>query len=146
MPVLNFPVGVDGLAVEVQVSLSRPNLQAIRAAGNPVPQPVTLRALIDTGTDITSLVDASLAPLAILPVGHMLVNTANGATVVNRYAISLTVLDPDGRPPQNLVRPKLGVLGMTNAPIGFDVMIGMDVLGGCLLNINGLAGRFTLAY
>jgi hypothetical protein len=146
MPILNYPISPDGLAVEVQVSLSRPNVQALRTAGKAVPQALTLRALIDTGTDLTSVVDASIAPLGLLPVGHMMVNTANGRVIVNRYAISMSILDPTGMPPQHLVRPNLGVLGMANAPIGFDVMIGMDVLQHCLLQINGSAGQFLLAF
>lgn len=146
MPILTYPVSPDCLAVEVSVGLSRPHVQALRAAGRAVPQPLPLRALIDTGTKLTSVVDASVAPLGLLPVGHMMVNTANGQVIVNRYAISLTVLDPAGLPAQNLVRSNLGVLGMANAPVGFDVMIGMDLLRDCLLHVNGPAGQLTLAF
>ncbi len=112
----------------------------------PIPQPIQLRALIDTGADVTSVADASIAPLGLLPLGPFAVNTANGMVIVNRYAVSLTLLAPGPSPPVNLARPNQAVLGMANAPIGFDVVIGMDLLNDCLLINDGPVGRFTLAF
>ena len=146
MPILTYPISLDGLALDVLISLSRANTQALRRAGQAVPQPLRLRALIDTGADITSFVDASVASLGLLPLGPLAVNTANGLTMVNRYAVNLTLLAPGGNASRNLVRPNLAVLGMANAPIGFDVMIGMDLLRDCLLVVDAPANLFTLAF
>lgn len=146
MPVLTFASSPDGLAVEVLIGLSRANAQARRTAGQAVPQPVPLRALIDTGADMTSIADAAVAPLELLPVGPLMVNTANGQVIVNRYAVSLTILAPGGNAARNLVRQNQPVLGMANAPINFDAIIGMDLLSKCLLVVDGLADQFTLAF
>ena len=102
--------------------------------------------MIDTGTDTTSIVDAALAPLGIVPIGKIFANTAGGLALVNRYAISLVIPDPSGVARNNLVLPNLEVLGMAHVPIGFDVLIGLDVLSECLVLIDGRAGRFTLAF
>jgi hypothetical protein len=146
MPILTFALSPDGLAVQVLLGLSRANAQALRAAGQAIPQPVQLRALIDTGADLTSVVDAAVGPLGLLPLGPFAVNTANGLTIVNRYAVSLTLLAPPGRPPQHLTRQNMPVIGMANAPIGFDAIVGMDLLRDCLLVVDGPAGQFTLAF
>src|SRR5436305_760953 len=53
MPVLTFTTSDDGMAVDVLIGLSRANAQALRAAGKTIPQPVSLRALIDSGADFT---------------------------------------------------------------------------------------------
>jgi hypothetical protein len=67
MPVLTFAVGAEGLAVDVLMGLSRANTQALRALGQPLPQPVPLRALIDTGADYSAVVDTAVAALGWLP-------------------------------------------------------------------------------
>jgi hypothetical protein len=146
MPVLTFAAAPDGLAVEVHVGLSRANAQALRAAGQALPQPVPLRGLIDTGADYTAVVDAAVASLGLLPLSPFAVNTAGGRTIVNRCAVAFTLLDPGGNPSRNLVRANFAVLGMANAPIGFDVIVGMDLLADCLLIQDGPAKRFSLAY
>ena len=60
MPILTFPASPDGLAVDVAIGLSRAQTQGLRASGLAVPVAIHLRALLDTGTDITSVVGASL--------------------------------------------------------------------------------------
>src|SRR5206468_12134981 len=110
MPILTFATSADGMAVDVLIGLSRANAQALRVAGQAVPQPVALRALIDSGADFTAVVDAAVAPLGLLPLGPFVVNTANGRTIVNRYAVGLTLLDSGGNASRNFVRPNLAVL------------------------------------
>jgi hypothetical protein len=145
MPVLTFAISTDGMAVDVLLGLSRANAQALRAAGKVVPQPVPLRALIDSGSDLTSIVDAAVASPGLLPLGPFAVNTANGTAIVNRYAVSFTLVAPGGNASRNLVRSNVPVLGLANAPIGFDMVIGMDVLDDCLLIKDGPARQVTLA-
>jgi hypothetical protein len=146
MPVLTFPTSLDGWAVEVLIGLSRANAQSLRKKGQAIPQAIPLRALLDSGSDTTSVVDAAIAPPGLLPVGPILVNTANGPAIVNRYAVSLTVLDPGGNASRNLVRPDQPILGMASPPVGFDVVIGMDLLKECLSVADGPAGQFSLAF
>jgi hypothetical protein len=146
MPILTFPTSADGMTVDVLIGLTRANAQALRSAGRSVPQPILLRALVDSGSDFTSVVDTAVAPLGLLPLGPFTVNTANGMAIVNRYAVDFTLLAPGGISAQNLVQPLMPVLGMANAPIGFDVVVGMDLLRTCLLIQDGPSDQFTLAF
>jgi hypothetical protein len=146
MPHFTFAASPDGLVVQVLIGLRRSQVQTLRGAGRSVPSPVQLRGLIDTGADTTSVLDAALAPLGLLPVGSMMVNTASGMTVVNRYGVSLTIPPPPGAPPHNLVRHNLQVLGMSSAPLGFEMLVGLDVLAECLLLFDGRAQTFTIAF
>lgn len=146
MAYLTLPRHADGLVVSVMIGFRRARLQALRAAGQPLPNPVQLRGVIDTGADVTSVSDAALAPLGLVPVGPVLVNTPGGHAIVNRYNVSLTIVDPAGAPSPGIVFPNLTVLGLNAAPIGFDVLIGLDVLAHCLLLADGRRGVFTLAF
>jgi hypothetical protein len=145
MPYLPLPTSPDGLAVQVLLGLRRSRVQVLRASGQPVPAPVQLRGLIDTGADMTSVADSALAPLGLVPIGSVFVNTASGRTIVNRYAVSVTLLGPAAGAP-GFIRHNTEVLGMAVAPVGFDVLIGMDLLAECLLIFDGRAAKFTLAF
>ena len=146
MPHLTFTADTDGLAIPVLVGLRRSRVQVLRAAGQPVPSPVLLRGLIDTGADTTSVSDAAIQPLGLLPVGSMMVQTAGGMAVVSRFAVSLTIPAPPGGPSQDLVRHNLQILGMAGTPLGFDVLIGLDMLAECLFLFDGRARTFTIAF
>jgi hypothetical protein len=67
-------------------------------------------------------------------------------TVVDRFAVSLSILAPGGNAAHNLVRPNLHVVGLASAPVGFDLLIGMDILSECLLFVNGRDAHFTIAF
>jgi hypothetical protein len=58
----------------------------------------------------------------------------------------LTILSPDGNPAHNLVRPNFQVLGLAHPPMGFDALIGLDILKDCLFLLDGPRDRFTIAF
>jgi hypothetical protein len=111
-----------------------------------VPGPISLRGLVDSGADVTSIADSAIAPLGQLPIDSVLANTANGMTLVNSYAVSFTILSPDGDSAHDLVRPNLQVLSLAHPPIGFDVLVGLDILNDCLFLLDGPNGQVTIAF
>jgi hypothetical protein len=69
-----------------------------------------------------------------------------GLTVNALYDAGLTIVHPSGNPRDNLVVRDLTVLEVSLAALGYQVLIGRDVLARCRFLFNGPAGRFTLAY
>src|SRR4051794_10918078 len=53
MPRLTFSVTPDGLACDALIGVHRTVAVALHAAGQPIPAPVSGRALIDTGSNVT---------------------------------------------------------------------------------------------
>lgn len=66
MPHLQAPLQVDGAIVDVQISLSRQEVNRLRQAGSPIPQPISLRGLLDTGADVSCVDPAALQGLLCL--------------------------------------------------------------------------------
>jgi hypothetical protein len=134
----------------VLVGLSRSAVRTLRQAHQPVPQPLEFSALIDTGAEITC-VDSAVA--AAIGLRHTAVAFAfanipatGGQAPAPRYDVGLTVLHPSGAAQLHLVEKQLLVLEVPLAALGYEVLIGRDVLARCRFLYDGPAGRFRLAY
>ena len=141
----------DGCLVDALVGLSWPVVQKLRAAGNPVPAPVAVRALLDSGAEITCIEPQALAPLvqAGLRLGiHVLANVPalSGLTLAGQYYASLTIVHPCGNPQANLVLRNLPILEQPLGKLGYQALIGRDVLSSCLFIMDGPGAQFTLGY
>jgi hypothetical protein len=156
MPVLRIPfTPADGLRVQVQITLGRPEILRRRQAGLPIPQPHTATALIDTGAERTCI-DPSIVPRLSLPVvnpGFVSAPGAGtgpaifgGATFGFTYEAGLVILHPVTKPPSSLVIHELEVETLSLAQFGIEAVIGRDVLASCVLLYDGPAGSATLAY
>lgn len=75
MHTLSGSITADGPLVEVLVGLAAADAQTLLAAGSPVPPPVQMRALIDTGAEVTALDPSALSALqaAGIPPARILV-------------------------------------------------------------------------
>jgi hypothetical protein len=123
---------------------------AFRKAGRPLPQPVPIRALLDTGSGETCLDTGLLAAfraVGLTPARFVTVNlaAAGGMTWAPVYVVGLTVLNPQAGPP-GLVLRSHPVIDLNLRQFGYDALIGRDVLDGCLFFNDGPAGTFTLGY
>jgi hypothetical protein len=121
----------------------------LEKAHQPVPNPVPIRALVDTGASCTC-VDPSVLKdgLKLTPTGSVTVNSpTTGATPhdAEQYDIALYIPSVAGQPV--LVFETIPVVSsiLLNAQ-GFHALIGRDILRLCLLVYNGTLGNFTLAY
>jgi hypothetical protein len=62
------------------------------------------------------------------------------------YDASLTVVHPSGNVGDNLVLRHLSVLDLQLGPLGYQALIGRDVLAACRFSYDGPGNRFRLAY
>lgn len=157
MPLFRVPLNIpDGAVVRVRVTIDRPTLLRLRLARQPVPQPVDVLALLDTGAEC-SCVDPSVAARAALPIygfGFASAPGTNvkppsgfgGAGVNSLHTAGLTLLHPAGGVDQHLVVPDVIVQALPLTKLGFDALIGRDVLAACVVVYDGPAGSVTLAY
>jgi hypothetical protein len=146
MPFFTFPLSPDGLAVHGLVGLNGPDTAARLQAGQPIPRPISVRALLDTACDMTTIAPGVFQQLGLVRRGRSSTQTAGGQVPVNLYRVSLSVLGPTGAPSPMLVEPDLRVLDLAAALSNVDALIGLDILNENLLVHNGPARQFILAF
>ena len=152
MNVLHGDITPDGDLVDVLIGLSTPAIRALRQAGQPIPQPVAAAALLDQGAANTCLDPAILAPLVALGLmWHRIVlvnapSAAGGQAAACEYDVGLTVVHPSGDVRANLVLGSQAVLELPLSTLGYQALLGRDVLNRCLLVRDGPGLCFTLAY
>lgn len=147
MPHFSLNLLADGPIVTVVVGISEARAKALGAAGNTLPSPVPIRALLDTGASCTCLDPSVFAALGLTPTGSVNVNTpSTGATphVADQYDISLAVSASSGPPLLLLTVPAIACELLASQ--GFHALIGRDILESCILIYNGQTKSFTLAY
>ena len=149
MPHFTLQISPQGPILLVYIGVSQARQAALAAAGQQIPQPVPIQALIDTGASGTCVDPSVLSMLGLTPTGVVSVNTpstGNQPHIAQQYDVSLVI--PGGLP----THPQLW---FANVPViaaqllvaqGFQALIGRDILADCLFTYNGQTGQFTLAY
>jgi hypothetical protein len=148
MNTLRIPVRPEGALVEIAVGLAYPDVRIQRQAGRPVPDPVPVLALIDTGAQATAVDPAALTAvigLGIQPTRFVFVNLSGAGTQPSaEYAVGLAVgPTATGKKPIFAVRSQL-VIAQDLAPLGYQAIIGRDLLAQCLLIYDGPGNSVTL--
>jgi predicted aspartyl protease len=142
VPVLPNPglLGQLGPQVVVQVEVPTALAKLLSGSGQPVPPPVTGRALIDTGAT-ASAVDASVvAALGVKPVGTANIGTAGGPTTQPVYPIRVELQG---------IGLKIDFSRVTGAPLkgmGLVALLGRDMLSRMILIYDGPSSEYTLAF
>lgn len=149
MPYFTQQVAPNGnLLVAAFVGVSQARAHALQTAGQPVPQPLPVQGLVDTGASCTCIDPSILTQLNLAPTGSSAVNsptTGDQPALADQYDVSLYIPGSRGQAP--LVNHTIAVLeSRLFAAQGFHVIIGRDILRGCLLSYDGWGGVFTLAY
>jgi len=148
MPTLNGILEPEGALVAVEIGLSRPEVQRLRNAARPIPAPVSLKALLDTGAECSCLDPAALRTL-VLPltsIGWANISAVGGLAVTPGYDASLTIVHSSGDSRLDLVIGALSLVDVALASLGYEVLIGRDILGRCRFVYDGPGGRFRLRY
>ena len=146
MAQLTFPITGTDLHVDVRVNHSAPILRAIQAAGVSAPSSVAARALIDTGSDLTVVAPWILQQLGIPPQLHTAQTQGIGGSLsVRLFKVSLSILDAANAHLPWFVQPDLLVMEASST-LPIDVLIGMDVLLGCRMLVDGPARLLTLDF
>jgi hypothetical protein len=148
VPNLTHPIDTDGALVDIEVGWARSRARAARQAGRPIPPAIQVRALIDTGAE-TSCLHSTYVQQLDLPLGGLVmanVPALGGPTFASEHDASLTVLHPSGNPRLNLVLFDVLVLDLDLGALGYQALLGRDMLAWCRLLYDGPAGRFKLRY
>jgi hypothetical protein len=148
MPVIVDAVSAEGPMVNVEIGWSHHTARTPRLALRPIPPPLAGRAVLDTGAEVTCADPAFVRNLGLPFAGVALLNLPahGGLSIASRAEASLTIVHPSGNPADNLVLPHLSVMELALAGIGYEVLIGREVLAKCRLLYNGPRNRFRLAY
>jgi hypothetical protein len=148
---LSGPITPDGCLVDLLIGLAAGNVRQRRQAGQPIPPPVAVRALLDTGAQASCADPQALAPLIALGLHRTRLILTNvpalgGISVGSEYAAGLTIVHPSGDARANLVLRHWPVVEVPLGPLGYQALIGRDVLSRCLFIQDGPGNTFLLAY
>jgi hypothetical protein len=145
MPHLTRTLTVEGALIEVLVGIASTQARALLAAGQPIPPPQTLFALLDTGAS-QSAIDLQLVSTLGLPrIGQATLATPSTSITgqsFTLYEVNLTLLHPQA----SLTLANHRVAAAPLSYQGLEVILGRDILQKCLLVYDGQAGTFTLAF
>lgn len=121
---------------------------ALTNANQPIPPPVRINALIDTGASCTCVDAAVLAPLALTPTGSSPVSTpTTGQQAITHDVYDITLFIPGPTGGEGLMFGTIPVVALNDfGTPAYEALIGRDVLSQCILHYNGALNLFTLAY
>lgn len=146
-----IPRRSDGAVLPIEIGLNAKTVQRLRQASSPIPPPFSAAALLDSGAE-ASCIDRALAmrlqALGLQPDRTVFANfpALGGLRPIYEYLVNLTVLHPSGDPRANLVLRNLRMIEQALGPLGYEALIGRDVLDRCLLVYDGPGRRVTLAF
>jgi len=148
MPRLSGILRAEGAMVAVEIGQSRSEVQRLRNAARPIATPVSLQALLDTGAECSCVDPQALATLTLplANIGIVNIPALGGLTPVAQHETCLTVLHPSGDARRNLVVDGLLVAETFLATLGYQVLIGRDVLSRCRFVYDGPGNWFRLSY
>jgi len=129
------------------VSVSHARQTALQTAGQPIPKPQTVRALLDTGASVTCLDSTILTNLNIPPTGTTLMNTpTTGSTPATVNVYDVSILIPGATPPPLFLHTIAVAESQLFQSQGFHALIGRDILGACVFHYNGPLNLLTVSY
>lgn len=133
-------VGV-GPVIEVAIGPSRFLVDKLKSNNQPIPQPVRVRALIDTGSTSTVIQPSVIQQLGISPIGITLINTPSCNNFeCEQYALQIHFLS---------IPVMVETYDAIQAPLqgqNIQCLIGRDTLRHGLLIYNGYAQQITLSF
>ncbi len=148
MPVLKGILQPEGAIVDLQVGWSAGQVRQLRQAHRPVPPALDTRALVDTGAEITCM-DSVLVQQLGLPLAQLAlanVPALGGLRLGAHYHAGVVMIHPSGASGMNLVVPNLLILEVPLAGLGYQALMGRDLLARCDFLYGGRRQRFTLMY
>ena len=147
MPYLSGPLVRGRAIIEVLVGVSGPRRLLLQKHGFPIPAALPVRALIDTGADITGFSPRVFQALDITPITRTKIltpsTTADKPFETNLYDLALSlVVDGSAHP---FPDARVMEADCWVADEDHEALIGTDVLARCFFQYMGPDRRFTLA-
>jgi hypothetical protein len=146
MPHLTFQITPDVCTLDVLIHVGAKDMHALLATGQPIPPPLSARAIFDSGSDRTAVALRLLQQLNLRSTGTAQTQTAAGSLYVRLFEVSLSIPNPSGALTPMLVRPVWTVTEFLHAPPGIDVLLGLDLARECLTVIDGPGEFFTISF
>jgi predicted aspartyl protease len=143
MPHFTFPLNADGMIVQAMFGLNGPDTATLVKTQQPVPRPVLVRSLLDSGSDATAIAPRAIQHLGLVPIVPAFSQTAGGMVPVNLYRVSLSISGVSGAAAV-VVLPDLLASELTVSLPNIEALIGMNVLRECLLVLDGPGKQFIL--
>jgi hypothetical protein len=129
-----------GPLVQVSVGVPQNVRDALTAAGQPVPAPVTMQFLIDTGASLTVIRTGTCAGLGLHPVGIVNIHTPTDHDVpAEQFSVSLGF-------PNNVVASPWVVTEAGLPGQNIDGLLGRDLLSRGVLVYLGYAGAWSVSF
>lgn len=145
MPTLHFALGKAGLEVPVVIGLDGQTTTALYIASKPIPPPLLVRGLLDTGSSASSVAPWILQRLGLGSGTVGSTQTASGVAKVYLHHVSIAVLDPNQSVP-SFALPSVLAMELPTLLPDADVLIGLDILIHIKLTLDGPQGTFALQY
>lgn len=139
MPHLTLPIGPSGPIVEVFIAIPEALEKALRAQGQPVPAPVKITALVDTGASASTITSPAAQTLGLQPTGKIPVSTPTDSNVM-LYEYSVRIVIP------GCFVVSANVICSELKGQNIDSLIGRDVLKHAVMTYNGQAGIFSVSF
>jgi hypothetical protein len=134
-----------GAFIDVTAMAPGKHVELLRKLGRPVPSPMTLRTLVDTGASDCALDFGVINHFGLMPTGRVKIHTSSTGPEYeerDQYGMSLYI----GSQPGETAEYTVSVIGAGLASEGFLAIIGWSVLERCVLLCNGPNKTFQLDY
>ena len=145
MPHATVTREAEGWVLSVMVGVNGQMTASLVASGQPVPAPQLLRALLDTGTDVTGVAAGVLSRLGLSPRRRHSTQTLFGSVVIQLFDVSLSVPHPGALTGPLLVEDQLIVMELPAPLAGLDAILGRDISDRLLLILDGPRAECTVA-
>ena len=119
-------------------------MKQLLARNEPIPAPIWVRGMIDTGTNVSAVSLMLLQQLDIPPGEPVQSEGIAGDFDTHYYEVSFTIADKPAKGGPTYSPPDVSVIHLE--AVGVDVLIGLDLLVACRLVVDGPAGLFTLEF
>lgn len=149
MPHFTLQLTPRGPLLTAVVRVSEERRRALLANAVAVPNPVPIRALVDTGASITCMDPWVLNLLSLSPTGSVTINTpstGSAPVTVDQYDVGITIHGSSASHAPLVFNTIPVIRTELLQTQGFHALIGRDILEHCLFSYNGSSGFFTLAY
>jgi hypothetical protein len=144
MPHFTVTIGSDGPVIDLAVGVGPTWQRQIAAPGAPVPSPITVRALIDPGADISAVHPQILQQLGVGATGRVrLRRPGTGAGFRIAWLSDVELAIGSARPGPLWIPTR--VAGVAPSTPTVFAIIGRDVLTHCTLFYNGPRDELTLS-
>jgi len=148
MPHFTLQVSPQGPVVNAGIMVGDARQQALQDAGQDIPAPQLIRALVDTGAGISGVDPAVLKALGLTQTGEAEIHTPSTkgvAVVTPTYDVKIAILA--GRPGDlHFISETIQVTATDLTVQGLQALIGRDILKRCILHYNGADEHFTISY